>query len=181
LVAGNFSFQKPCVLQRVSGAHSGTYLMGQRMIDLVLVPIVVTVCVVAILIAAKSAGRRRDATDKSPTDDHLLPERERPSWLNYPTELVEMVTSGRLHLVTWRISEVASVRDAMFRHQWYLRRDLVTFAHRIPSEDVACFEKGKGQQVVIIHENTTRGWEDEGSYPSFSAWLTAVEAEAEDY
>jgi hypothetical protein len=112
-------------------------------------------------------------------NDYLLPEHERPAWLHYPTELVELVAAGRVTLTPWHICKAEAVRWDLSHLRDRLGRELVPFAHRQDREDLACFEMGQGQRVLIIHDNTGPGWENEGSYQSFSDWFRAVEAESE--
>jgi len=111
-------------------------------------------------------------------NDYLLSGDGKPDWLIYPNELVDMIRLGRVKLVPWHLDKA----DASFREYLRLKsrlgRDLVPFAYRQDREDLACFEKGKGQTVLIIHDNTEPGWEDEGSYPSFADWLRDAELEA---
>jgi hypothetical protein len=112
-------------------------------------------------------------------NEYLLPEHERPSWLTYPAELADLVSAGRVKLTPWHICKIDAVRWDLIHLKNRLGRDLVPFAHRQDREDLACFEKGRGQEILIIHDNTDPGWENEGSYPSFHDWLQAVETESE--
>ncbi len=111
-------------------------------------------------------------------NEYLIPDGHRPDWLVYPEGLVEMVKSGRVKLVPWHLDKVDVARGQHVRLKARLGRDLVPFAHRQDREDMACFEKGKGQAVMIIHDNTDPGYEDEGSYPTFADWLRDAELEA---
>lgn len=111
-------------------------------------------------------------------NDYLLPDGVRPDWLVYPDELVDLVRAGRVKLTPWHLSKVEVDVGHAAELKARLGRDLVPFAYRQDREDLACFEKGKGQAVMIIHDNTEPGWEDEGSYPSFADWLHNVELEA---
>ncbi len=114
-------------------------------------------------------------------NEYLLPEHERPAWLKYPLELVELVTSGLMALTPWQICEIDMVVGSVRRLQERLNRQLVPFAYRQDREDLACFEKGHGEMVFIIHDNTDPGWENEGCYASFPEWLRAVRLESEHW
>jgi len=109
----------------------------------------------------------------------LWPDDSKPTWLEYPLEFIQLIEAGRTDFTPWYLcnSETAQLYLEHFKSR--LGRDLVAFAVRQDREDFACFEKGKGQQILIIHDNTTPGWEDEGSFPTFADWLKDVEAEAE--
>jgi hypothetical protein len=111
-------------------------------------------------------------------NEYLIPEGLRPDWLIYPAKLVEMFESGRVKLVPWHLDKADVSRGAHVRLKSRLGRDLVPFAHRQDREDWACFEKGKGHAVMVIHDNTDPGYEDEGSFPTFTDWLRAAEEEA---
>lgn len=113
--------------------------------------------------------------------EYLLSEGERPAWLNYPAELVALVATGRVSVTPWHICKIDAVRWDLAHLKDRLGRELIPFAHRQDREDLACFEKGKGTQVMIIHDNTDPGYEDEGSYPSFSDWLRAAEEEGKSW
>jgi hypothetical protein len=108
----------------------------------------------------------------------ILPPSEKPDWLEYPVELLELVRSNRMPLIPWHFDRAESAAKTYRRFRSHLGRYLVPFAFRQDQEDWACFEKGKGQQVLIIHDNTSPGWEDEGHYSTFSEWLRDVEEEA---
>lgn len=114
-------------------------------------------------------------------NDYLLHDGERPDWLVYPPELIALVQSGPVQLAPWHLYKAAGSLRTHHRFKTHLGRDLLPFAHRQDREDWACFEKGKGQAVMIIHDNTAPGFEDEASYPSFGDWLRAAEIEAADW
>jgi hypothetical protein len=111
----------------------------------------------------------------------IIPESDRPAWLHYPQELLDLVRSGRMPLVPWHFDRAYAAANQYRRFQSRLRRDLVPFAYRQDREDLACFEKGKGHEVFIIHDNCDAGYEDEGHFASFSDWLRDVEAEAAEW
>ena len=111
-------------------------------------------------------------------NDYLLSDGDRPGWLTYPPEFVALVRSGRVKLVPWHLDTARGSLITHRRFKSHLGRELVPFASRQDREDFACFEKGKGQAVMIIHDNTGPGYEDEGSYPSFADWLREAEEEA---
>lgn len=113
-------------------------------------------------------------------DDYLL-SHDKPDWLVYPAEFIGLVRSGRLKLVPWHLCESQGSLWLHRRFKAHLGRELIPFAHRQDREDWACFERDKGDAVMIIHDNTDPGWEDEGTYPSFADWLRAAEEEGKDW
>lgn len=106
----------------------------------------------------------------------LLSDDTKPDWLIYPVELIELVRLGQVDLRSWRLIGGQDSLDENLRLKSRLDRDLIPFAHCMGSEDLACFEKGRGQKVLLIHDNTSPGWEDEGEYLSFADWLSVVKA-----
>lgn len=114
-------------------------------------------------------------------EDYLLDSKHRPSWLEYPKALVDLVEAGEVHFVPWHILEVEYVVPEVSALAWRYGRKLVPFAYRQNNDDLACFECSFGDQVKIVHNHATKGWEDEASYPNFSEWLKAVEAEMEEW
>jgi hypothetical protein len=112
---------------------------------------------------------------------HLLGDSEKPEWLEYPQQLVELVKSGKVDITPWHISEVDAVRIGRSHFARRVGRDLVMFAYRQDQEDVACFEKGKGQMVMLVHDNCDSPYEHVGSYPTFADWLKAAEEESRDW
>lgn len=45
-------------------------------------------------------------------------------------------------------------------------RCLIPFAKRDDNDDIACFELGKGESVIIIHDFASHGFEDRYTTPS---------------
>lgn len=53
---------------------------------------------------------------------------------------------------------------------------LIPFARRQDNDDVVCFEKGKGETVMVIHDFASARWEQRATFPSLRDWfLAAVE------
>lgn len=111
-------------------------------------------------------------------NEYLIPDDLRPDWLVYPEGLIEMVKSERTKLVPWHLYKADGAMKTHSRFKSHLGRDLIPFAVRQDREDWACFEKGKGEAVMIIHDNTEPGWEDQENYPTFADWLREAELEA---
>jgi len=115
------------------------------------------------------------------TQTHLLTDREKPEWLEYPIQLIELIKSGRSVIIPWHISKVEAVRIGRTHFAQRIGRDLVMFAYRQDQEDVACFEKGKGEMVMVLHDNCDSPYAHVGSYLSFSDWLKAAEEESREW
>jgi len=53
----------------------------------------------------------------------------------------------------------------------YPNRILIPFARRGDNDDVACFELNKGEEVQIIHDFASSGYEQRNTYKSFWDWF----------
>ena len=53
----------------------------------------------------------------------------------------------------------------------YPNRDYIPFARRYDNDDVACFEVGKGDTVIIVHDFASSGWEERQHYANFVDWF----------
>lgn len=53
----------------------------------------------------------------------------------------------------------------------YPERHLVPFARRQDNDDVMCWQVGKNDEVFIIYDFATPGWEQHGQFANFYDWL----------
>jgi hypothetical protein len=125
-------------------------------------------------IAIYIGGAMHDASE------YLLSNDEKPDWLTYPAGMIDLVRAGT-DLTPWHLIKADSALRSYEVLQARLHRDLIPFAHRQDREDLACFERGKGEQVLLIHDNTGAGWEDEGRFETFLEWLADAKQEAESW
>lgn len=112
----------------------------------------------------------------------LLTESERPSWFNYPRHFMRAVELGILDLDPWQLLEGKWLRvrmDGLAKR--YPDRQLVPFFRDMGSDDVACWEAGKGERVVIVHDFAGPGWEDSGEFPDFITWFKEAAGRALDF
>lgn len=109
----------------------------------------------------------------------ILPHAERPHWLEYPDGFLRLLEQDVVDLTPWHVMEAGV---ALARYQGlvkrYPSRALFPFAFRQNNDDLACWEKGQGESVVIIHDFADPGWEDEGSFSTFLQWLMAAQKES---
>ncbi|MDB5105341.1 MAG: hypothetical protein JWP91_3030 [Fibrobacteres bacterium] len=113
--------------------------------------------------------------------DYLLPESARPEWLTYPPQLTRMVSEGKVDITPWHIMKFEWVAKTMSGLLDRYGRNVVPFAHRQNNDDVAVFEKGSVDKVLVIHDFADRGSEIEEVYPDFQTWLDSAEAESRDW
>lgn len=101
----------------------------------------------------------------------LLSPADLPRRFEYPAEFLRVVELGLTNLEPWWILQGEELRR---RHlgirKRYGRRGWVLFAARQDNDDTACFNL-RGHNVVIVHDYTTPGWAQRGSFDSFYDWL----------
>jgi choline dehydrogenase-like flavoprotein len=56
----------------------------------------------------------------------------------------------------------------------YSSRDLFPFAYRQDNDDVACWSKGSGEKVFVIHDFASPSWEDEDAFDDVWAWFKSA-------
>jgi hypothetical protein len=105
-------------------------------------------------------------------EDRLLPADELPDGFEYPEEFLRIVERGLLYFEPWWVIEGDQLRvRAQGMAERYPDRRLVPFARREDSDDVACFEQGKGQRVQLVHDFASPGYEQRGELDSVGDWL----------
>ena len=111
------------------------------------------------------------------SNSFILSPADRPNWLEYPHSYCRIIDQGLIHITPWHILE--AVRALSHYHglsERYPSRELFPFAYRQDNDDVACWAKGKGESIFIIHDFASPGFEDEGSFDDVWSWFrSAVE------
>ena len=101
----------------------------------------------------------------------LLTSLDLPAGFDYPPEFIRVVELGLTDLEPWWIFDGDLLRDrALGLRERYPARQLVPFARRQDNDDVACWDLGHGD-VVVIHDFASPGWEQRRVYLDFNAWL----------
>ncbi len=106
---------------------------------------------------------------------YMLPAGSRPEWLNYPYAFRRIVRQALYNLEPWHILEAnqasARLQGLMER---YSSRELFPFACRQDNDDLACWAKGMGENVFVIHDFASPGWEDEAAFADVWSWFRAA-------
>lgn len=110
-------------------------------------------------------------------DAFILPPSERPSWVEYPHSFCRIVDQQLIDITPWHIMESRRVlRHSNGLAERYHSRELFPFAYRQDNDDVACWAKGMGERVFIIHDFASPGFEDNGAFDDVWSWFrSAVE------
>jgi hypothetical protein len=113
----------------------------------------------------------------------LLSEKERPPGFEYPTQFSHTIELGLTELEPWHVLEGKRLRETMSGlAQRYPARKLIPFARRQDNDDIACWQVGAKEEVLIIHDFASPGWEERERFSSFYDWLRrAVEDLIEFY
>ncbi|MBI3757351.1 MAG: hypothetical protein HY267_05180 [Deltaproteobacteria bacterium] len=108
-------------------------------------------------------------------DTFILPPSERPNWVEYPHSFCRIVEQQLIHLIPWHIMEgERALRQFRGLAERYPSRELFPFAYRQDNDDVACWAKGMGDKVFIIHDFASPGFENEGAFDDVWSWFRAA-------
>lgn len=106
---------------------------------------------------------------------NLLDVNEKPSWVVYPQEYLEMVNSGKDEFLPWYLLNKDQLLIRFHGMQKrYPSRSLFPFARDDMSDDVACWEKGKPGKVILIHDFASPGYENKKEFENFEEWYKYV-------
>jgi len=95
-----------------------------------------------------------------------------PEWLEVDEAYLSLIDREIYDLTPWEIllnDEYVAFFKSLKKN--YPERELVPFFRRQDNDDVACWERGRGSGVVIIHNFASPGWETEATYKSFWDWF----------
>ena len=100
----------------------------------------------------------------------------------YPKPYLALLEHHLLDFDDWAIMDAQEQR-ARFEglRSRYPARKLIPFARRYSNDDVACFGIITGEQVLIIHDYASPGWENRASYSDVWAWLHFVIDEMKEF
>lgn len=94
-----------------------------------------------------------------------------PGWVKYPNYYKELISNGCDEFLPWYLTDDL---DTQWRLEGvkkrYPKRDIFPFARKDCSDDVACWEKGEGDKVFIIHDFASPGWEQREIFDNFDEW-----------
>lgn len=102
----------------------------------------------------------------------LLDSSELPKGFSYPEAFLKVVRLNLIDFEPWYIMTSIDVQQRIRGMQVrYPQRILIPFARRGDNDDVACFELGKGEEIQIIHDFASVGYEQRKTYKTFWGWF----------
>jgi hypothetical protein len=102
----------------------------------------------------------------------LLTAQELPKGFIYPNQFKRVVELGLVNLEPWYMLEGNALRDtALGLANRYPARTLVPFARRQDNDDIACWQSGLGEDIFVIHDFASAGWEQRNHFANFYEWL----------
>ena len=111
--------------------------------------------------------------------EELLPESELPDGFLYPSRVKSLVHDQSLDVGEfWQLltGQWLKVRHSGLKER-FPNRNLVPFARRLDSDDIACWDMDDSQRVCIVHDFCAPGWERRETYGSFDQWHAEASAE----
>lgn len=103
-------------------------------------------------------------------DDFII--RQKPTWLKYPESYARIIIEADGHdFLPWyfTIEEASSWTEKDLKKR-YPNRNLFCFARKDGTDDIACWERGYGEKVFIIHDFASPGWEQRQIFSNFDEW-----------
>lgn len=100
----------------------------------------------------------------------------------YPEAYQKIVELNLVDFDVWYLieSEQATRRYYDLKER-YPNRQLIPFARRDDSDDIACFEIGKGGKVELIHDFTTEGFEQRKEFQDLWEWVEFAVKEMSEF
>lgn len=105
-------------------------------------------------------------------NEKLLDEAALPTGFRYPESFLRIVKLNLVDLDLWYVMDKEQMRCRYEGlKERYPNRALIPFARRDDNDDIACFELNKGEEVQIIHDFASQGYEQRKKYKMFWHWF----------
>lgn len=91
---------------------------------------------------------------------------------SYPNEFIEIINRGLLDFEPWVIMDGDYLQkrfDGLKKR--YPDKNLIPFARRLDNDDLACWERNRGEKVIVIHDFASQGWEVKSEFNNFWEWF----------
>lgn len=108
-------------------------------------------------------------------DIQLMKASELPSGFSYPQSFLRIVQLNIVDIEPWYIMNSKEVEHRIQgMKKRYPERALIPFARRCDNDDVACFELDKDEEVQVIHDFASVGYEQRNVYKTFWDWFRSA-------
>ena len=98
-----------------------------------------------------------------------------PENFEYPKGFLKVIALGLLDFGVWELFKYSSAGTRMNGlKERYPDFQLIPFARRGDNDDVACFEVGKGDTVIIIHDYSDSAYKNRIEYDCFWNWFKDI-------
>jgi hypothetical protein len=105
----------------------------------------------------------------------VLSTAELPCGFVYPDSFLKAIRLELTNLEPWYIMNSTDAQMRIKGMQTrYPQRVLIPFARRGDNDDVACFQMDKDQEIQIIHDFASVGYEQRRTYTTFWDWFRAA-------
>ena len=118
----------------------------------------------------------------------LCPETSFANGFKYPKSFLNVIEEDKLIDLDpwWFLCEFDGFSQQWFNEikKQYPERNLIPFAKKDGSDDVACFDglaTSGDPKVHYVHTFASTGWEEHGSVANFNAWFEAAKKESALY
>jgi hypothetical protein len=97
--------------------------------------------------------------------------KRRVEWVQYPGSYLKLIKNNKHEFLPWHlIDEEYLIYTPKKLKKRYSSRNLFCFARKDYSDDIACWEKGFGKTVFIVHDFADPGWERRETFENFYKW-----------
>lgn len=98
-----------------------------------------------------------------------------PYGFEYPKEFLKVI---ELELIDFEVWDMFKYSSAEIRleglKERYPEYKLIPFARRGDNDDVACFEVGKNDTVIVIHDFSDNAYKNKVEYKTFWSWFEVI-------
>lgn len=94
--------------------------------------------------------------------------------MTHPDGLQRVLKQRLLELTPWHIMDREAAKRRLHGLRTRYKAQYVPFAQRQDNDDIACFDPGRSDHVVIIHDFASEGYERRQEFESFWDWFRAA-------
>ena len=105
----------------------------------------------------------------------LMDKNKIPYKFEYPNSIKKAVKLELVNIMPWIIMDKKIATETLIGLQSrYPTKKFIPFAFCYSNDEVACFVEGKGEEVQIVHDFASPGWEERRKYKNFWEWFKSI-------